>query len=93
MFKGVVVSRHRAGATASRVWQDAAYPDRIVEQSVVASRDEHLRRHERVTRRNAERLAKIGNMTDPGRPAVGTHWLTSARGTLTSRFWTGRASK
>src|ERR1035437_10974293 len=39
-------SRHRAGATASRVWQGAAHPDRIVERSVVASRDEDLRRHE-----------------------------------------------
>ena len=71
-------SRRRTGATAWRVWQDAADPDRIVEQFVVASWDEHLRQHERVTRRDAERFAKIRAMTDPGRPEVVTHWLTPA---------------
>jgi MFS family permease len=69
-------SRRRTGATAWRVWQDAADPDRIVEQFVVASWDEHLRQHERITRRDAERFAKIRAMTDPGHPEVVTHWLT-----------------
>jgi MFS family permease len=68
-------SRRRTGASAWRVWQDAADPDRIVEQFVVASWDEHLRQHERVTGRDQERLDKVRSMTDPGHPAVVTHWL------------------
>jgi MFS family permease len=69
-------SRRRTGAIDWRAWQDATDPDRIVEQFVVASWDEHLRQHERVTRRDAERLAKIRALTDPGHPVIVTHWLT-----------------
>jgi hypothetical protein len=72
-------SRRRTGATAWRAWQDAADPDRIVEQFVVASWDEHLRQHERVTQRDAGRLDKIREMTDPGHPAAVTHWLTAGQ--------------
>jgi hypothetical protein len=73
--------RHRlfaavALAIGGLAWQDATDPDRIVEQFVVASWDEHLRQHERVTLRDAERLAKIRAMTDPGHPVIVTHWLT-----------------
>jgi hypothetical protein len=50
-----------------------------MEQFVVASWDEHLRQHERVTRRDAERLGKIGAMTDPGHPVSVTHWRTPGR--------------
>ncbi|MGD0559813.1 MAG: MFS transporter [Streptosporangiaceae bacterium] len=71
-------SRRRTGASAWRVWQDATDPDRIVEQFIVASWDEHLRQHERVTRHDAERFAKIRAMTDPDHPDVVTHWLTGA---------------
>ena len=69
-------SRRRTGAIAWRIWQDAADPDRIVEQFIVASWEEHLRQHERVTRRDADRLAKIRAMTSQDHPAVVTHWLT-----------------
>jgi predicted MFS family arabinose efflux permease len=72
-------SRRRTGASAWRAWQDTADPDRIMEQFVVASWDEHLRQHERVTRRDAERLGKIGAMTDPGHPVSVTHWRTPGR--------------
>jgi MFS family permease len=68
-------SRRRTGATAWRAWQDAADPDRIVEQFVVASWAEHLRQHERVTRRDSARLGKIRAMTDQDHPVVVTHWL------------------
>jgi hypothetical protein len=71
-------SRRRTGATSWRVWQDGADPDRILEQFVVASWDEHLRQHERVTLRDAERLSKIRAMTDPAYPSTVTHWLTPA---------------
>jgi predicted MFS family arabinose efflux permease len=70
-------SRRRTGAVDWRVWQDAADADRIVEQFVVASWTEHLRQHERVTRRDSERLARIRDMSDPERPAVVSHWLTA----------------
>jgi MFS family permease len=68
-------SRRRTGASAWRVWQDAADPDRIIEQFVVASWDEHLRQHERVTDRDQERLNKVRSMTDPAHPTTVTHWL------------------
>jgi MFS family permease len=69
-------SRRRTGAVAWRVWQDAAEPDRIVEQFVVASWPEHLRQHERVTQRDAKRLGRIRALTEPGHEPVVTHWLT-----------------
>ena len=72
-------SRRRTGASAWRVWQDAADPNRIVEQFVVASWDEHLRQHDRVTARDQDRLDKIRAMTDPAHPTTTTHWLTPQR--------------
>jgi MFS family permease len=73
-------SRRRTGASAWRVWQDAADPARIVEQFVVASWDEHLRQHDRVTVRDQERLTRIRSMTDPAHPPAVTHWLTPEPG-------------
>jgi len=73
-------SRRRTGASAWRVWQDAADPDRIVEQFVVTSWDEHLRQHDRVTGRDQERFDKIRAMTDPAHPTTITHWLTPHSG-------------
>ena len=69
-------SRRRTGATAWRVRQDSADPDRVVEQFIVASWAEHLRQHERITRRDAGRYAAIRALTDPAHPPVVTHWIT-----------------
>jgi MFS family permease len=69
-------SRRRSGAISWRTWHDTADPDRILEQFIVASWDEHLRQHERVTRRDADRQHKIRALSDTARPAVVTHWLT-----------------
>ncbi len=69
-------SRRRTGASAWRVWQDAADPGRLVEQFVVASWTEHLRQHARVTLRDQRRLDAVRAMTDPARPTVATHWVT-----------------
>ena len=69
-------SRRRTGASCWRVWQDAADPDRVLEQFVVASWDEHLRQHARVSDRDQERLNEIRAMTDPAHPTTVTHWLT-----------------
>ena len=68
-------SRRRTGAVSWRVWQDAAEPGRIVEQFVVASWQEHLRQHERISVRDQERLERIRAMTDPANPMVVTHWI------------------
>jgi Transmembrane secretion effector len=43
---------------------------------VVASWDEHLRQHERVTRRDQGRLDRVRELTDPAHPVTVTHWLT-----------------
>jgi hypothetical protein len=77
-LRGARFSRRRTGAVSWRAWQDATDPDRIVEQFVVASWPEHLRQHERVTRRDADRLDKVRALTDPDHPPVVTHWLTPA---------------
>jgi MFS family permease len=69
-------SRRRTGATAWRAWQDAADPDRIVEQFVVGSWEDHLRQHERFTRRDVDRYSKVRALADPAHPAAVTHWLT-----------------
>jgi MFS family permease len=68
--------RRRTGATSWRVWQDAADPNRIVEQFVVASWSEHLRQHERFTTRDQDRLNRIRSLSDPDRAPTVTHWLT-----------------
>jgi hypothetical protein len=69
-------SRRRTGATSWRAWRDASDPGRILEQFVVASWDEHLRQHERVTQRDQARLDRVRSLTDPDHPVTVTHWLT-----------------
>ena len=68
-------ARRRTGAVSWRVWVDAADPRHVLEQFMVGSWEEHLRQHERVSRRDEQRLVEIDAMTDgDGRPTV-THWL------------------
>ena len=71
-------SRRRTGAISWRAWRDASDPSRILDQFVVASWPEHLRQHERVTRRDQARLDRIRELADPERPAVVTHWLAAS---------------
>jgi predicted MFS family arabinose efflux permease len=68
-------SRRRTGATSWRAWQDASDANRILEQFVVASWAEHLRQHERVTKRDQDRLDKVRALADPDHPVTVTHWL------------------
>jgi MFS family permease len=68
-------ARRRTGAIAWRAWRDAAEPSRVLEQFVVASWDEHLRQHDRVTKRDQDRLDLIRGLTDPAHPVTVTHWL------------------
>jgi Transmembrane secretion effector len=70
-------SRRRTGATSWRAWRDASDASRILEQFVVASWDEHLRQHERVTKRDQDRLDRVRQLTDPAHPVTVTHWLTA----------------
>jgi hypothetical protein len=73
-------ARRRTGAINWRVWRDSADPGRVMEQFIVGSWNEHLRQHERVSRRDQMRLTDIEAMTDPDRPTVVTHWLTAETG-------------
>ena len=68
-------ARRRTGAVSWNIWRDAADPGRVLEQFVVGSWAEHLRQHERVSRRDQQRLEEISNMTDPSQPTTVTHWL------------------
>jgi hypothetical protein len=70
-------ARRRTGAISWRVWREAADPGHVVEQFVVASWDEHLRQHQRVSRRDRERFDALNAMTDPARPVTVTHWLAA----------------
>jgi predicted MFS family arabinose efflux permease len=70
-------SRRRTGASSWRVWRDSADPSRILEQFVVASWEEHVRQHGRVTRRDQARYDRVASMTDPQRPTVVTHWVVA----------------
>ncbi len=69
------LARRRTGAISWRVWRDAADSGRVLEQFVVGSWDQHLRQHERVSRRDQQRLDQIRAMTDPDQPTTVTHWL------------------
>jgi hypothetical protein len=43
----------------------------------VGSWEEHLRQHERVSRRDQQRLEQIEAMIDPSQPTTVTHWLAA----------------
>ena len=68
-------SRRRTGAISWRAWHDASDPGRVLEEFVVASWDDHLRQHERVTKREQAHLERVRELTDPDHPVVVTHWL------------------
>jgi hypothetical protein len=72
---GVRLARRRTGAILWQAWRDAAAPERVLEQFVVGSWDDHLRQHARFTTRDQARLDAVRALTDPdGEPLV-THWL------------------
>ena len=73
--QGTRNSRRRTGATSWRAWQDAGDPSKVLEEFVVASWDEHLLQHERITRREQDHLDRVRQLTDPAHPVTVTHWL------------------
>jgi predicted MFS family arabinose efflux permease len=68
-------SRRRTGASAWRMWRDSADTERFVEQFVVASWQEHLRQHERVSARDRARLDRVRALSEAEHPPRVTHWL------------------
>jgi MFS family permease len=72
-------ARRRTGATSWRPWRDASDESRILEQFVVASWNEHLRQHERVTKRDQGRFDRVRELSDPAHPVTVTHWLAVKR--------------
>jgi MFS family permease len=73
-LRGTRNLRRRTGATSWRAWRDVTDPGRLLEQFVVASWDEHLRQHERVTKRDQANLDRVRELTDPAHPVSITHW-------------------
>jgi len=70
-------ARRRTGAMRWSVWTDVADPGRVCEPFVVGSWEEHLRQHERVSRRDEQRLQEIADLTDPVQPPKVAHWLAA----------------
>jgi hypothetical protein len=70
-------ARRRTGAVSWQVWSDVSQEGRVLEQFSVGSWDEHLRQHERVSRRDQQRLEQIQELTDPDRPTTVTHWVVA----------------
>lgn len=68
-------ARRRTGAVSWRVWVDSADPRHVLEQFMVGSWEEHLRQHERVSRRDEQRLVEIDAMTDGDAQPTVTHWV------------------
>jgi Transmembrane secretion effector len=62
-----------------RAWSDASRKNRVLEQFVVASWEDHLPQHETVTKRDQERRDRVREITDPAQPVTVTHWLSVNR--------------
>jgi MFS family permease len=84
-------ARRRTGAVSWRAWRDVKDPDRIVEQFVVGSWEEHERQHARLTERDAERFDRVGGFADR-EPAV-THWSSAGTGSRRERLPSNHPSK
>jgi predicted MFS family arabinose efflux permease len=70
--------RRRDGAYAWAIFEDAAYPGRMLETFYFESWAEHLRQHERVTKADRELQQAIRQLAQ-GEPAV-THFISAKNG-------------
>lgn len=61
----------------NQTWRDASQPGVILEQFIVASWAEHQRQHERITRRDQDRLDEVQMLAAEGTQPTVTHWLTA----------------
>jgi MFS family permease len=66
-------SRRRTGASSWRVWRELDRPLHYFESFMVASWDEHLRQHERVTVADRARQQRVHDLVEPGHSPVVTH--------------------
>jgi MFS family permease len=76
-ISGLRYSRRRTGASSWRLWRELETPACFVESFVVASWEEHLRQHERVTVRDLSRARRVRELTDPQRPPVVSHMIAA----------------
>jgi MFS family permease len=74
-------SRRRTGASSWRVWHELDSSGAYVESFMLATWDDHLRQHERVTVADRTRQQRVRDLTDPERAPVVTH-LIAARTTV-----------
>jgi len=70
-------SRRRTGASSWRVWQELEQPGVFVENFMLASWEDHLRQHERVTVADRARQQRVRNLVDPQQPPVVTHLIAA----------------
>ena len=54
--------------TPAGTWHDTSGPGRLLEEFVVASSDDHLRRHERRDQREQAHLERVRELTDSDHP-------------------------
>jgi len=66
--------RRRTGATAWSAWRDTSDPNRVLEQFVVATWEEHERQHARMTERDRARVNAVRALAEPGSHARVVHW-------------------
>ncbi len=71
-------ARRRTGAVSWRAWRDASDQDRILEQFVVGSWEEHERQHTRFTSRDRARLEAVHEFASQA-PVV-SHWSSAEVG-------------
>jgi MFS family permease len=74
-------SRKRTGASSWQVWRDSDDPAHFIEQFIVASWPQHLRQHERVSKRDQQCIDHVRAMNDPEHPPLVTHWVAPQAGT------------
>jgi MFS family permease len=69
--------RRRTGASSWRVWKDPEQPGVYVETFMLASWDDHLRQHERVTVADGARQQRVRDLVDPDHPPTVTHLIAA----------------
>jgi MFS family permease len=70
-------SRRRTGASSWRVWHELERPGRYLESFMLASWDEHLRQHERVTIADRARQQRVRDLLGVDEPPLVTHMIAT----------------
>jgi hypothetical protein len=69
--------RRRTGASSRRVWQDPEQVGVYVEIFMLASCNDQLRQHERVTVADRARQQRVRDLVDPEQPPTVTHLIAA----------------